>query len=257
MSDEANELEVATNNPVEVEGPVVEQGQQEEKPKQSGYEKRINTLSARNKHQSDELAKANRELEDLRSKVPQAPAHVVPKAPEDDLRYENEAEYIRQNSARDEALLKQGSINARKEFDTERENTAKQKAYDDQVDKNRAIAQGFEARGIEVGLSKERMLANEQSIVAEGVTPEVASAIYTDKDGPLIAEYLADNPDKLRELNEAGFMTAGGIFSKIKENAISQKPLITGAPDPISPTHGGGVTPSNEWDSLAQGATFE
>ena len=258
MSDEAISMaEVATAEPV-MEDQVTAPAQEPEleSPKPDRVQMRMKTLTSKYKHSNDKVARLEKENEDLRGRIPKEPDFVVPGAPSEDLRFDDPDAFTRQTSAREEGLLKQGGINEARKAEESRVSAQQNEVRETARLADQKLANGYIDRALEAGFTEQRLEQNGQILAQSGISPEVAKAIYFSESGPQIGEYLADNPDMLDELNNASFLDVGTVFSKIKSNALLQKPLNTQAPDPISPTQGVGVANVGEWDSIGNGVTI-
>ena len=255
MNDELNnetlEPEQSAPQSEEAAGEVVEQ------PVSNGYEKRISTLTARNMHKDQELNQLKAENATLKAAKEQPKEVAAPELPNEDLRFEDEAAYKKQVSDYHKAVAAESLREAQKDAESNRVASEKQKAEQASSQRQQEIVTSYVDSGIKAGISEVKMQANEQVLAMHKITPELAEFIYSDANGAQIVDYLADNPDKIQELMSSGSGHAYiKIANEIKPQALSTKPTHTNAPDPITPTRGGGSTVSDGLHPLLAGATF-
>jgi hypothetical protein len=236
-----------------------ESEENEDKPKKlTGEAKRIATLTARN-------YQMRQELEALKAqKSPQATATaeadekppVVPDYPDEDLKYDNPAEYKKQLAERDQALVDLATWKATQAIQV-REQTARQQEVMREAQLQRdEIVTAYIENGVQAGVSEKRMAENEQVLKEVGVNQDLAFFLYSDTDGARLIDYLAANPDELATLSALHpTQAAVKIATVIKPKALAKKPHATKAPDPATPSRGT-ARRENEWDTVAQGATF-
>jgi hypothetical protein len=81
-------------------------------------------------------------------------------------------------------------------------------------------------------------------------------AILSDPEGPLVTEYLKQNPVEALNLNAMNPVQAGMALNAIKDKARELKPKTTAAPKPPTKVETSGAN-IDESSPLLQGATFE
>lgn len=248
-------------NVIESESEVIDSPEQaeaataEEKPV-NGYEKRISTLTARS-YQKD---KRIQELEaQIKTKQEPEPKPIeVPSIPSDDLRYEKPEEYDKQLQAYHNAVAIKAQADAQKLASEQAEAAKIQEKQAEQNQRFEKIVNTYVENGLKSGISEVKMGANEEVLKTHSLTPDLAEFIYRDPNGAQIVDYLADNPDKIQELISAPPGQAYvEIANTIKPQALSKKPTHTGAPNPIEPTNGSGVVPSDGLPPILAGVTIE
>ena len=71
-------------------------------------------------------------------------------------------------------------------------------------------------------------------------------------------DFLANNPKELEALTELPALNqAAHIERVIRAQAISNKPTVTGAPDPLLSINGGGMRETEDFEKLCPGAEFK
>lgn len=96
------------------------------------------------------------------------------------------------------------------------------------------IVQGFAERAIKNGISIDQLEAAGTGLVNAGLSQELQMLIMEDEAGPLITMHLAKNPDLAHEILSMSVTKAAiKLATQVKEAAISGKPKLSKAPDPI------------------------
>lgn len=229
-----------------------------EKPKLNGWEKRIAKLSHREKMKEQENAQLKAELETYKAMQTKAEPEAAPEFPSDDLRYDNVEEYRQKLDAYNRYVarqefnsLQQQQQETLKQREAEEQNRAKQAEYG-------AIVENYIEGGLKSGISTERMEANEQILKGANLPQDILKRIYSDEYGAKVVDHIVSNDGLLKEISAMNpYDAAIKIATEIKPSALSSKPLSTNAPDPVAPTQGGGVPPSDEWSQMTEGMTFE
>lgn len=240
------EAEESTNDP---------ESQPAEKPKPNGYEKRIATLVHREKQKEREAAQLKAELETL--KAMQKPDEPAPEFPSDDLKYDDPNAYKAQLDAYYKHTAEQTFKSQQKALQEANQRREAEEQQRSKQARQQDIVQGYIENGLVAGISEEKMAANEAILSQANMDIGLVEDLYSDQDGAKLVDFLADNPDKLRELSEMSpYQAAVKIATEIKPTALSSKPTSTNAPDPIEPTQGGGLPPSDGLKWIG-GAKFE
>jgi len=224
-----------------------------------GVLKRFGTLTARNIEKDRKLAEKEQEIADLKSKLnPPAAEPIVPDFPDDELRYSDPAEYKKQIKVRDEKVIERATWAAQQSFAQQRATETRNQQATAQQQQHAEIVTGYIEGGLKQGISEEQMLNNESALRSAGLNQELAHFLYTDEHGAKLVDFLAKNPDELEALNAMHPTRAAiKIDKEIRARALATKPHVSGAPDPLNTTRGSGKKLADEWDTLAQGATFE
>ncbi len=225
-----------------------------------GVEKRISTLTSKLYHKDTELEQLKAEVETLKKVGAQSqpePQEAV-KFPDESLRYDDPEKYTQQAEAFHKAAAAKAYQEERSKFQREQEQSRVKAEQEKVQERIRGILDNYVEKGIEAGINEDRMLANEQVLKEARIDPGLAERLYSHTDGAKIVDYLASNPDKLASLTQQHIMDAAvTLATEITPAALATKSETTNAPDPVSPTVGGGITPADEWARLAPGATFE
>lgn len=259
MSEESLEVEYDLDGPAESDPAPAEVESQEpaEMSKPKPVEKRISTLVSKLSHKDQELARLQQENEALK-KSTSAPSAKPASLPDEDLKYDNPAEYKAQLAEYQKSV----AIQAYEELEQRRKAEAEQVEAREQQEESQKRYQdligSYVDNGLRAGLSEDKMLANEHALKVANMDTGLVERLYSDPNGHALVNYLADHPDELQKVASMNpYDAAVTIATEIKQAALSTKPTYTNAPDPISPTRGGGTPPVNDWDRLADGATFE
>ena len=241
---EGQETEIPTPEPEAVETP---------KPKPA--EKRISTLVSKLSHKDQELAQVRAEVETLRALQPaQEPAKAID-LPDDDLRYDDPQAYKEQLNA----YYKNVAAQEFKEQQRIASEATKQAEVKEQQAKlqqrHQEIVSTYVDNGLKLGVSEEKMLANEQVLAAAGLDTGLIQEMYADEVGAKLVDLVVDEYiDELAGLNP--YQAAVKLATVIKPKALSKKPTHSTAPDPVQPTRGVGTVPSEGVNPIIKGATF-
>lgn len=192
--------------------------------------------------------KAERELADFKSTQAE---HQIPPPPDpystsyaDDVATRDEA--IRQH-AENEAAVKQaeGDQLREKEASTERE----------RVTETERIS-AFDANTLSLGLDPAGTKKAADTVIDYGISATLANHVMEDPDGPLMVQYLSENPVVLDELNGlTPYQLNIRITDDIRAKASLLKPQTSNAPAPPQTVKGGGVPEQKEsWEA---GAKYE
>ena len=202
---------------------------------------------ARKKLQS-ELDAKSKELEELRSKAEKVEVPPVP-----DPYSENYQDEVR---ARDEAIARKAAQDAElatKEKEKQRAEQARARQQEDEIQQRVA---SFDSNMVELGLNPLEVKKAADTIVDYGTSDLVQDVILEDKEGPLITQYLANNPVELDRLNSmSALQLVRHIDEAIRPQASLLRPKTSNAPAPPEQLSGGGVKEME--NPLLEGAKFE
>lgn len=150
-----------------------------------------------------------------------------------------QAEYLRQQ-AEDKAFLAQQEMELRQQ----QERSKKIESYAE-----RAKSQGIKEADLIVAANR---------VADSGVSPDIAEFLLTDKDGPAITAYLADdrNVMELYELASMNPVSAGIKLNEIRAKASVMKQKASSAPTPPEMVGGRGGLPDSV-SPLIKDASFE
>jgi len=217
-------------------GTAKEADQEVEKPSLD-YEKIIaeKAFEARKaKREKKELEERLKSLE--QQKEPELPS--VPDVP-DRYDFDTDEEYKEAINKRDQALIERN----RYEFSKQQAEDEKKKSLEaEQENKNRELREKLEvysSRAAEFKIEPSEMAQIGERLEVYDIRQDIAEAILGDEEGPLIAKYLASNPQKVQELNETTWQNGALVYAKVKESASALKPKVTSAPEPVDTLNGG------------------
>lgn len=222
-----------------------------------GYEKRIARLTAHRRSLEEENEQLKQQLS---QKNPPAVdvEPVIPDLPDPDLQYDDPKKYRELIAARDKAVIDYATWQTRQSIQRDAEARERSQREQQQQQQRAQIIDAFIENGLKTGISEDRMAANEQVLKSHGIKPDLAHFIYADANGAQLADYLAANPEVLREVNSLHpTQAAVKIATEIKPRALAKKPHVTNAPDPVSPTRGAGRPLADELDKATPGWSFE
>ena len=260
MSDE--EL-TAGDEPISDSAPESSNAEEVSQPEQSnrnvGVEKRIGKLTSQLYHKDTELNQLRAEVETLKNigktKEPEPQAAVD--LPDESLRYDDPDKYRQQLEAYHKAAASRAYQEAHKSFEQQQADARAKAEQEQQQQKFKGVVDSYIEKGLEAGITEDRMLANEQILKQAGIDPGLAERLYSHTDGAKIVDYLAGNPEKLASITQQNIMDAAvSIAVDIAPAALATKSETTNAPDPVSPTVGGGVPPGDNLKWIG-GAKFE
>jgi len=194
-----------------------------------------------------------RQLEELRSRIPEQRRPSVPDIP--DAFALSDEEYRRQLYQRDEALKQAIAYDQRQQFVQQQKTQLEQQRLQKQHEVLTEKIQSYSKRATKLGIKAEELQVAGNMIAQFGIQDDVANYILEEDQGPLITTYLSKNLlelEKLRSMTPAG--AAVYIATTIKQKAAALKPKVNSAPDPLEQPHGAGTSPKPRGPV---GATFE
>jgi hypothetical protein len=182
----------------------------------------------------------NRLKEQLASKGKSAEV-TVPAMP--DSWDENYDQLVRE---RDEAIQQKARTDAIKQQDADNAAIAERQRQNEAAENVRKLNDSFIDKAGKLGIDKEDLGRAQTTVIEYGVTPEIAGALLSDSNGPLMVQYLSANPLELNELvNAQSPVLAGMMLSEIRAKSEALKPQTTSTPAPADTLSGKGA-PSNE-----------
>lgn len=219
--------------------------------------KRFSELTGKIKDSNAETARerearqvAEQKAKDLEDKLAEVTA---PQMPPEDLQFENPEEYNRQVQAFDDHRL--GKVRndaveqAKAELKQEREDERKLEAQKKQRQEFLDQSKEFVTKGEGVGLTEKDLLVSADLLQNAGVSNDIQSFLFADPQGPQIMDFLANNPQQLEAMLELNPVQQSAFIERnIRAEAITAKPTVSGAPDPIINLHGGGVKEQDDFD---------
>lgn len=250
---------VETQEQKEVEQPEASPESSEEaseQPKQDWKDKRLATQTHKLRRAEEKI----KELEEVanRYKPKDDAVPEVPEFPDADLRYENPDEYSRRVRERDAAIEARAKALARNEAARASEESRRQQEVRQQQEEAAKLLASFETRGIESGLSREKMVHNERVLLEAEVGRDLGMYLYEDQHGPRIMDYLAANPEELDTIvSMPVYRAVDYIAQNIKPKVAQVKPKSSKAPDPVKPAKGAGIAEKDPFDVLPAGYSIE
>jgi hypothetical protein len=194
-----------------------------------------NAFDVRGEKRKTEALQAR--LDKLEAAVPVEQAPVVPAMPD---QYSDT--FDADMATRDAALL------ARRDFEHNAQN--QQQRQDWQLQEQQRVAnedlnksrQVYSGRATNLGISNEQSQAAIDIVIGYGIDGQVQDYLLKQEVGPLITQYLSQNPqamDTLRSLPP----TSAAVFieTQVKPEAIKLKPKQSDAPPPAEALNGNGV----------------
>jgi len=109
-------------------------------------------------------------------------------------------DYAEKMRVRDEAIMGNARVDSQKAINETR--TAEQQLLKQQqeADKSRELSDTFTANATKLNVSPAALEAAQTTVINYGITPELATELLQDADGPLMVQHLAANPLELHEL---------------------------------------------------------
>jgi len=203
-------------------------------------QKVVNSIAAKKafevKEARREAEELKKQLEDVRSKIPQETRPAIPDVDpysdsyEDDLR------------KRDEAIRQAVLYDKQQEYKAEQDSKAKLEAESKKKEEFAKTVNTYNERAVKLGVSEAELQAAGNAVVNYGINEQVASFILNDDQGPLITKYLAQNPLELETLSQLDPMNAAiRIQTEIKQKASTLGVKTPTAPNPVEPLSGSGM----------------
>lgn len=163
--------------------------------------------------------------------------------------------YAEEIAARDEAIKRQTVQDAAMQnAQKENERAEQARAEQDELALQEKVA-SFDSNMVQLGLNPLEVKKAADTVIEFGASDLVQDVILEDVEGPLITQYLANNPVELDRLNG---MSALQLIRHIDDNVRPQasllRPKTSKAPDPPEQLSGGGVQELE--DPLLKGAKF-
>lgn len=245
--DQETDSDSATDNTAKEQAVKFDEKQQE----------KVNELIAdkvRKQREAERKAeKLERELNDMRSKMPEQTRPEIPPLP--DAYALDEKEYKAKMLQREEAIRKQVAYDSRQEAYERQAEQARQAADSAKAEATAKKAQSYTQRAVQLGMTPEELQVAGNAVGQFGIDDALVELILEDDQGPLITKYLSKNIADLEALQGMSPARAAVmIATSIKQKASALKPKVNPAPDPVeSPRQSG----STQRQRGPKGATFE
>lgn len=194
------------------------------------------------KVEKDRADKAELELEELRGKSGDI---TVPDLPEP-----YDEKFAEKLANRDAAIQRKA------EFEAQEKRLADDKVENDKAatlkaeDANKAQVAIFDGNMVALGLNPVEVKTAADKIIDYGISEGLTDFILEDPDGPLMVQYLDQNPVELAEMNAMSSLSLFNHINKtVRAKAALLKPSTSGAPNPPIIPSGGGVPELEEpWE---------
>jgi len=223
-------------------------------------QEKVNELIAakvRKQHEAERKAeKLERELQEVRAKLPQQTRPDIPPLPDPFIL--TESDYKAKIAEREQAIRTAASYDAEVAINERRVQEARQAA---EVAKNEALTnevRSYSQRAVKLGITPEE-LQSAGGIVAQfglgGPDHPLTQVLLADEQGPLIVKYLSKNLVELEQIAAMSPIQAAiKIATEIKAKAVTLKTKVNPAPDPIASPRSSGPT---QRQYGPKGATYE
>lgn len=257
-SDDSQESETVENGAELAPAPEGEQDKTEDSEKASIEEstrKAINKQHAKYREEERKRIAAEKEAQTLKEKLDAIEAkngevHIP------DLPDPFDDDYEEKVKLRDEAIMQKAQRDAQQQSIIERQNANKEAADKAEQERVNSLINGYAQQVTKLGLNAEDINKAGDTVVSYGIDAGVAEFILGDEDGPLITQYLANNPLELDDLrNLPPIQAAMRIDSMIRPKAALNKPQASAAPDPAETLAGRGA--GEKVSPFIAGAKFE
>ncbi len=197
-----------------------------------------------------EAAALKKQLDDLKAKMPQDQAPVVPELPDAfDVDYESKMQEWQK------AVSEKARYDAIQSANAEAQRKANENAMQAQQAKLHETVKTYTERAVSSGIDEKTLFENGQIVAQAGLSDDLAGYILNDDKGPLITQYLAKNPLELDAISRMNPIQAGVFLEqnvKAKLNAMTK--TKSSAPDPITTVSGNGL--GKEESQHIKGGTF-
>lgn len=250
--DTQSEQDVTTLSETGADAETVTAENTETAPKGNKLQERLDKLTAERyaeKRRADELAA---KLAQLEAAKPQSlPDDLTePSLPDDIWDEEAMKRYHKEMAAYNRKVA---AYEAKQVLST----TQQQKQAELQQAEQAKVVQLFAKRAIESGITIEQVEQAGTALVNAGLSQELQMLLLEDDAGPQLTLHLNKNPELAMELISLPLHKAAiKLATSIKAEAVSQKPKVTQAPDPIPQSRGVSVRESDELERKFANAQF-
>jgi len=216
---------------------------------QEVFNKVIGEKTFKQREAERKLQAAEKELADLRAKLPQEQRPQIPQMPDP-----YDADYDKKVLERDKAIKEQAAYDARQQTLQEQEANAIRMRQEAQQAELVKRATTYAERAEKMGIDSNDLQNSANALAQYGISDDLTQFILKDDQGPLLTTYLARNPVALEELQGLSPIELGHhIAVSIKPNLAPAR-TRTQAPDPPDVLDGGGSPPTERGP---KGATYE
>lgn len=210
---------------------------------------------AKRKQAERDAEALQKQLEEIKVKSTKVPAEIG------DMPNEYDFDTIEEFEAAKSQFV--DNVRARTEYDAqqklqvEHEQRTQAEAAQKQYAEMSAKVQTYSETAEKLGISSDELARAGQAVQSYGVSDDIASAILSDSDGPLMTQYLAGNPLEVENLSRMNPIQAGiYLATTVKAAASALKPKSSNAVQPATHLEGGATKPNDDhYDNLG-GVTF-
>lgn len=197
--------------------------------------------------------KLERELNEIKARLPEHTRPVIPPVP--DPFALSESEFKAALAAREEAIRRQAEFDAQQQSAKAAAENARAEAEKARVESTQQKVAAYSQRATALGVSPEELRAAGSVVGSIGLDDSLVDLILGDEKGPLITKYLANNVIELEVLrNMPTAMAAVRLATEIKGKISAQKPKVNPAPEPAPTLRNSG---SARRQYGPKGATYE
>ena len=131
---------------------------------------------------------------------------------------------------------------------------AQQEAQQKQIQELQTVGDTYKDRAKQLGVDPKELAESGQVVGSYGFHPAIQQMMLTDEKGPLITNYLGQNPQEIEAMRGMNVtQMAIHIEQNVKPKADKARPKVTQAPAPTGTISGSGVPPKKPGPA---GATF-
>ena len=234
-----------------------------EEKKAYALDKRFGKLTSDIKSRDAQLADRDKSLESMTGQMSEMQAKIdgltAPKPASSELEFDNPEEFKRQNDAFNAHELTQVRNEAIQAAKVEFRNDLKLEREQEELSKKQAVfeqqANDHIKKGMAIGLTEQDMITSASVLAQSGVPSEIQSFLFDDSEGPQIMDFLANNPKELEAMIGLDAVSQASYIERtVRVNAVSTKPTVTGAPQPLMNISGGGMQEQDDFDIACPGA---
>lgn len=161
----------------------------------------------------------------------------------------------------EETRLRDEAIQRKTEYETQQASIAADQKRNEEAEALReseelaAKAAAFNSNMITLGLNSDEVTKAAGQLLDYGISDSIRNAIVADEEGPLMVQYLANNPLEYEKLAGMSVLKQGEFLNgDIRQKASLLRPQTSKAPDPPETLTGGGVAELTEdWE---KGVTY-
>lgn len=184
----------------------------------------------------DKESQLNSQIAELKAKIPEDVRPVIPEMP-DSL----DDNFDQQVQVREEAIRQAALFDGKQQAIGEQQQAAALQAQNAQTKEFNDISMGYAQRASTLGIKPEDLQQSGAVLGQMGISDALANQLLSEDTGPLMANYLAANPEVFDRLNSADQWSGGVILQDVRQKVAELKPQHTAAPTPADVLTGGSV----------------